>query len=134
MTRRRETAKLQSRFFQRGREATQTGRALTFHEWWAEKVLNGGSGQILTREKVIRILRDKDGGAHYDADIKDPLVAAALQGQITGIMYKNTDGKIIPVPLGLENTMRQIAGELRMVFRYLRLIHDPSFKPYGPTC
>jgi hypothetical protein len=113
----------------RGREAMQKGRLLKFDEWWNENVLDNGKNQRLTRENIIRILRDKDGGAHYDANVTDPLVAAALQGQITGFLYKNTDGNELPVPLSVETTMRQIAEELRQVLRYLRLQHDPSFKP-----
>jgi hypothetical protein len=113
----------------RGREAMYTGRRLKFDEWWNETVLNDGKNQQLTRENIIRILRDKDGGAHYDANVTDPLIAAALRGEITGFLYKDAGGKELPVPFILENTMRQIAEELRGVVRYLRPRHDTSFKP-----
>jgi hypothetical protein len=111
----------------RGRLALQTGRALKFEEWWDETVLDNGQGQRLTRRDIIRILRDKDGGAHYDANVTDPLIASALQGQITGFKFKSTEtADEIPVSFVLENTMRQIAEELRKVLRYLRVLHDPS--------
>jgi hypothetical protein len=113
----------------RGRMAMQTGRTLKFNDWWNENVLDNGKGQTLTRENIIRILRDKDGGAHYDANVTDPLIAAALQGQITGLLYKTTEEALeTPVPFSVENTMRQMAEEVRQVLRHLRLQHDPSFR------
>jgi hypothetical protein len=115
-----------------GRAAMQTGRTLKFDDWWNEKVLDKGKGQKLSRKDIIRILRDRDGGAHYDANVKDPLVGAALQGQITGFLYKNPDGHEVPIPNPLETTMRQIAEELRQVLRYLRFQHDPSIKDKVP--
>ena len=80
-------------------------------------------------KNIIRILRDKDGGAHFDANVTDPLIVAALRGEITGFLYKDAGGKELPVPFILENTMRQIAEELRGVVRYMRPRHDTSFKP-----
>jgi hypothetical protein len=114
----------------RGRQAMLTGRKLKCDEWWNETVLKDEKRQ-LTRDNIIRILRDKAGGAHYDAKVTDPLIAAALRGEITGFMYKNESGKALPVPFVLENTMRQIAEELRGVVRYLRPRYDPLFKSSG---
>jgi hypothetical protein len=106
-----------------------TGKSLTFDEWWNEQVLFDGTSQRLTRADIIRILRDKDGGAHYDADVSDPLVAAALRGEITGFVYQTPDGQSSPVPFVLENCMRQIAEELRKTVKYLRLQNDPTCTP-----
>jgi hypothetical protein len=109
----------------RGREAMMTGRSLTFDEWWNEQVLFDGTSLKLTRADIVRILRDKDGGAHYDANVSDPLVAAALRGEITGFVYETSDCRK-SVPLALENCMRQIAEELRRTIKHLRLQHDPT--------
>lgn len=111
----------------RGREAMMTGRSLTFSEWWNEQVLFDGTSHKLTRENVTRILRDKDGGAHYDATVTDPMVADALSGKITGFLYQTADGTKSVVPLALENTMRQMAEELRKTIRFLRVQHDSTF-------
>jgi len=78
----------------------------------------------LTRENIIRTLRDKHSGAHYDARVTDPLTAAAF-------LYTIPDGTKQPVRWAVENTMRQIAEELRAVVRYLRPRYDPTFKSLG---
>ena len=72
----------------RGRQGILTGRSLKFDEWWNEIVLSDSSGKDLSRENIIRILRDKNGGAHYDASITDPLIVAALRGEIRGYFAK----------------------------------------------
>jgi len=111
----------------RGREAMMNGRSLSYDDWWNEVVLNDGLSQALTREKIIRILRDKDGGAHYDANVSDPLVIAALKGEISGFNYQS-GGITRPVPFSLEYTMRQIAEELRRTIKHLRIQNDSTFQ------
>jgi hypothetical protein len=103
----------------KGRVAIQTGRLLALDEWWREIILNDGNGKALSRNDIVRILRDKDGGSHYDANVTDPIVAAALRGEITNYLYQRPDGRSIPLPGSLENTMRQIAEELRYLLRNL---------------
>ena len=116
----------------RGRQGILTGRSLKFDEWWNEIVLSDSSGKDLSRENIIRILRDKNGGAHYDASITDPLIVAALRGEITGLFCQSQNGQRIPVPHALETTMRQIAEEVRTTIRYLHLSHDPRFQSATP--
>lgn len=111
----------------RGREAMMNGRSLSYSDWWDEVVLNDGISQSLTREKIIRILRDKDGGAHYDANVSDPLIISALKGEISGFNYQS-GGTTQPVRFSLEHTMRQIAEELRRTIKHLRIQNDPAFQ------
>lgn len=95
-------------------------RLVKYQEWWSENVMHTNEHKI-SRGEIIRILRDKDGGAHFDETITDPLVAAALSGKLTGFTYQSKpDEPIIPVPFGLETTMRQIAEELRATLRNLK--------------
>ena len=105
-----------------------TGRWLKFDDWWNEPVLYDDVSLKLTRENIIRTLRDKHSGAHYDARVTDRFIAAALRGEITGFLYTIPDGTKQPVPWAVENTMRQIAEELRAVVRYLPPRYDPTFK------
>ncbi len=102
----------------RGKEALSEGRDLPFDEWWSETVIDTEECK-LTREQIVRILRDKNGGAHFDAEVEDPLVAAVLQGRLGGFYYINQDGESQPVPGSLENCMRQIVEELWFSLKHL---------------
>ena len=96
----------------RGRDALLKGRDLPFDAWWEERVINTEEVR-LTRSEVVRLLRDKSGGAHFDADLKDALVARSIRGGIGAFNFENSaSGSVEPVPHGLEYCMRQIATEL----------------------
>lgn len=95
----------------RGRPAVEEGRDLPFDHWWTEEVIC--TDRIsLSREKVIRILRDKNGGAHFDPVISDPTDTAAILGEVGAFTIKNSDGTQTIVPYALEQTMRQIVDEI----------------------
>lgn len=96
----------------RGREALAEGRDLTFNEWWDELVINNDQAR-LSRREIIRLIRDKNGGAHFDAIVPDELLAAAIKGEIGAFNFHNSaTGLIDVVPDGLEHSVRQIATEL----------------------
>lgn len=93
-----------------GRAALEGGRELSFSDWWNEPVVVN-SAVTLTRADVVRILRDKSGGAHFDPIVKDPQVARAIQGEIGLFDIAHGGGRREVVPFGLEYCMRQIATE-----------------------
>lgn len=95
----------------RGRKAVHEGRDLSFDDWWTEEVIPTERIR-LSREKVIRILRDKNGGAHFDPVISDATDLAAIHGEVGAFMIRNSDGSESIVPHALEYTMRQIVEEL----------------------
>lgn len=97
-----------------------TGRHLSFEQWWNEVVLRDASAGELTRRAVIRSMRDQDGGAHFDETIADPAYLAAVQGRLAGFLMKDETGESQAVPFALENTMRQIAEEVRLLLRPIR--------------
>ena len=100
-----------------GEAALADGRDLPFDEWWNERVVVTNQHE-LTRAQIVRILRDKNGGAHFDVQVDDPLIAAALSGEIGGFWVQpEPGGAEWPVPLCLENCMRQIVEELWYSFR-----------------
>ena len=93
-----------------GRVALEGGRDLAFSEWWNEPVVVNATVR-LPRADVVRILRDKNGGAHFDPIVTDPIVASAIRGEIGLFDIKHPDGTREVVPFGLEYCMRQIATE-----------------------
>jgi hypothetical protein len=93
-----------------GRAVLEGGRDLPFKEWWNEPVVANDAVR-LSRADVVRILRDRNGGAHFDPIVKDPIVARAIRGEIGLFDIKHPDGAREVVPFGLEFCMRQIATE-----------------------
>ena len=93
-----------------GRTALEDGRDLSFSEWWNEPVVVNDT-VTLTRADVVRVLRDKAGGAHFDPIVNDPKLARALQGEIGLFNITHADGRREVVPFGLEYCMRQIVTE-----------------------
>jgi hypothetical protein len=93
-----------------GKAALENGRDLTFDKWWDEKVIQN-SKSCLSRAEIVRILRDKNGGAHFDPVVEDPLLASAIQGDLGSFYYSSDDGTSVPVEGGLEYSMRQIVEE-----------------------
>jgi hypothetical protein len=101
-----------------------TGRLLPFEDWWNEVVLRHKDDRTLNRGQIIRVMRDQDGGAHYDASLSDPVYAAAVRGELTGFYVKEAPDKLIPVPYALETTMRQIGEELSLVIGLIKRGQD----------
>jgi hypothetical protein len=103
-----------------GREALIEGRDLCFDDWWSELVVNNDKAK-LSRRDVIRILRDKNGGAHFDAQVADELTSEALRGNIGAFNFDNSEmQQIEAVPHGLEYCKGQIATELWFSFEEAR--------------
>jgi len=46
-------------------------RNVAFSDWWGGDVLQTSRGQRITRHRLVNLVRDKDGGAHYDAENKE---------------------------------------------------------------
>ena len=99
-----------------GLNEMMNGRHLSATQWWEEIVMKSGDVSI-SRELLIRAVRDRDGGAHVDASITDPVYLAALRGELTGFNVKVSDGNTVPVLFAIETTIGQIAEEIRMALR-----------------
>jgi hypothetical protein len=93
-----------------GRGALEGGRDLPFDEWWNERVVVNNATR-LSRADIVRILRDKNGGAHFDPVVSDSDTAQAIRGELGLFDIKHEDGKCELVPFALEFCMRQIATE-----------------------
>lgn len=86
-------------------------RTLNLTQWWNEIVLRSGTLQMKRRELVL-MLRNKEGGAHFDDKIENPSYLALTQpGPFIPHLLQPGE---LPLPiLEIElATMRQIAWEL----------------------
>lgn len=91
-------------------------------QWWAERVIMTDDC-LLDRLTLVRVIRDKDGGAHYDETISDPnYVAAATRG--VAFRYSKPDGTDKAVPFYLEQSMRQLADEVLEGLGTIRALID----------
>jgi hypothetical protein len=94
-----------------GRDAVRGGQPLSVLDWWSEVILRSDEG-TLSRLDVVRIMRDREGGAHLDSTItsaayKDVLLHGA------GFNYQpSREAPAQPVESSLEAIMRQIGNEV----------------------
>jgi hypothetical protein len=103
----------------RGLNDMMNGRILNHISWWQEIIMKGGDVSI-SRELLVRAVRDRDGGAHFDSSTSDPNYIAALRGELIGFNATLQAGNTVPVPFAIETTIRQIAEEIRMALRPIR--------------
>jgi hypothetical protein len=84
---------------------------LSITGWWDEVVLSRPEGN-LSRLDIIRITRDRDGGAHLDDTISSPAYKSVLL-QGAGFNFQpSRDVPSQPVENSLEAIIRQIANEV----------------------
>jgi len=102
-------------------------RQVEFREWWeVERIFDDGEGgAALTRKRLARVMRNNEGGSHFDAMLYDPSYIQFVHGNKTRYDAKGLLGwvdeagelktewsKPEPVPDREFATMRQIAWEL----------------------
>lgn len=99
--------------------------AYSFEAWWGKMPIYKSPGYVilpdgyseehrastLTRSDVILTVRNQDGGAHYDADIKNELYAK-LKYEGAGWFLQKSDGTMEPVQGMIEAMVAQIGFEL----------------------
>lgn len=100
----------------------EEGRYIAASEWWDEPVYQAlgepeprriwGNGKTISRKNLVFHMRSQDGGAHFDAELKNETYIDLALKAGTGIEIKNDDGTYTPVPFPHLATMRQIAWEL----------------------
>ena len=90
-------------------------RPLSFTDWWSEVVIKN-SGFEFTRARLVRIVRDINGGAHFDLNVDDADITALLRSELGFRIAPNEDDEGGPVPFVLETCLRQIAEELKCTF------------------
>lgn len=82
----------------------------TFETWWNEVVIKDTKGEEFTREKLIKLLSNQDGGAHVDPAL-DSSYAALKHDNSVGWVYSDgiSEHPIRDIEL---HSVRQIAYEL----------------------
>jgi hypothetical protein len=93
-----------------GSSALQTGQSISLDQWWSETVIRA-EGCVLDRQTLIRVMRDKDGGAHYDETLTDANYIAASTKPVA-FSYTQPDGTVTPIEGLLEMSVRQMAEEV----------------------
>jgi hypothetical protein len=96
-----------------GHEQLQSGAHLSIEDWWGQQVLRAANQEgMLSRLQIAKVMRDRDGGAHLDSTINDPIYAAVLL-RGAGYNYKASSDatKDTPVEGMIEATIRQMAYE-----------------------
>jgi len=89
-------------------ESRDDVRLLNFRSWWEQDFIfrSADSNRKLTRKKLVFALRSQDGGAHYDAVLRDPNYIEAkhrpLWFSLSGAPVQNLERAI----------MRQVGWEL----------------------
>ena len=83
---------------------------VSFKDWWQRQLIFKNGPNTITRKRLTFGLRNMDGGAHYDEEIRKPDYAAVADNKMSSIRHR--DGVYRTVP-GLQHAMmRQVAWEL----------------------
>ena len=89
-------------------------RSLPFGEWWGETVFQESFykgpgrrievGRTQTRMKLVRSLRDQDGGSHYDGSLNDGAYVSLAIARTIGLYKVNSEGASVPFlnPIGAD--------------------------------
>jgi hypothetical protein len=93
---------------------------VNFAKWWEEKVIDDGQRTSLSRKNIIFSMRNQDGGAHTDPDLKDESYSSYKHiGVGTQILSHHSSGLQsgpTPIPNLIDATVRQISWEVDQSF------------------
>lgn len=87
---------------------------VSFSDWWNEVVINDKEGGSYTREQIVKVLANKDGGAHVDPKIDEDYDELKKNNRMVWVQVIS-DGateKESGIPEVELHSMRQIAYEL----------------------
>jgi hypothetical protein len=59
-------------------------RQMPFGEWWEEPIFSDRQKTPLSRQALVLTLRNQEGGAHYDDEIKDTIFRALAYDNAAG--------------------------------------------------
>jgi len=57
---------------------------MPFGEWWEEPIFSDRQKTPLSRKALVLTLRNQEGGAHYDDEIKDTIFRALAYDNAAG--------------------------------------------------
>jgi hypothetical protein len=87
-------------------------RWIRFTDWWNEAVLRDANlGHTLIRKELVQILRNKEGGGHFDEELADQAYIT-ISDKDFGWKFVTPEGEKTIDPGAHLATMRQIAWEV----------------------
>lgn len=105
-------------------------RRLPFSDWWNEAVFKDRKHRTLTRRALARSLRDQDGGAHFDEELKDEVYVGVAKENSTGWVVVTREGRRpLDNPGAHLASMRQIAWELEQTILQTGFVADDLTPP-----
>jgi hypothetical protein len=81
-----------------------------FEDWWTRPVLQSKDGHTFTRESLVLVVANQDGGSHVDVRLNDGYLLLT-SGQGFGFSFVSTD-QARPQPSPSPASVRQIAHEV----------------------
>jgi hypothetical protein len=85
-------------------------RQVSFGQWWERDIIIKDGSAELTRKRLVFVLRNQEGGAHFDDEVRDPAyVSLARSSNALVIRLGHEPQLVFAVELA---TMRQVAWEL----------------------
>jgi hypothetical protein len=96
------------------------GTFLPFQQWWTMPVIRDSAAQLFNRSDIVRLVANKDGGAHVDPKL--PNNYAQLHSVATfGWRVTGPDGALLDVRISpVLPSLRQIAEEFALTVKQHR--------------
>lgn len=85
--------------------------AAEFLTWWRRSIFEN-PGITFSREDLVLHLANQEGGAHFDARLREPYGGLA-RGNALGYTFGDSDGTERPAPSPVPANVRQIGWELQ---------------------
>ena len=102
---------------------------LPFEDWWGIPVIKANDGEVFSRKRIVEILANRDGGAHFN-QLKGAERALAT-GKSLGWFFGSEDEMEPFEENVLYPSMRTIAQELDEVFwrQFDQIVGEPKIIP-----
>jgi hypothetical protein len=90
---------------------------LPFEDWWNQIIYEEKASGQLNRMRLVRALRDQDGGSHIDGTLTGEVYIHLKKG--AGWQLDHKDGNVGPVSNLIAALMRQVAWEIMETLKEL---------------
>jgi len=101
-------------------------RKVSFKEWWNKIIFADTQKRLLSRQKIILIAANQDGGAHIDPELNETYAAISKEGALGWMIEDQTKKR--PLDWPERAAIRQIAHE---VLKSLISGYEKRPKPTG---
>jgi hypothetical protein len=85
-------------------------RQVSFGQWWERDIIIKDGTAELTRKRLVFVLRNQEGGSHFDDEVRDPAYVSLTRSSNALVIRRGHEPQLVfAVELA---TMRQVAWEL----------------------